>query len=52
MGITDSVGPISINSNQSINGGTSYVDYARDYYSPIIQHQHIMQIPKETPTYV
>lgn len=47
---------LSIHTNQSsINGGgSSYVDYARDYYSPTIQNANncLLQMQRETPTYV
>lgn len=54
---------LSIHTNQSLtggilgvtNGGASYVDYARDYYSPTIQNASnclLQQIQRETPTYV
>lgn len=45
---------LSIHTNQSINGGASYVDYARDYYSPTIQNSnnYLLQLQRESPTYV
>lgn len=45
---------LSIHTNQSMNGGASYVDYARDYYSPTIQNSnnYLLQLQRESPTYV
>ena len=54
---------LSIHTNQSMNGGivssagvgASYVDYARDYYSPTLQNANnclLQQLQRETPTYV